>query len=78
MSERKVNLSKILKKQYNFNRDEDGNETYYQWEILIAMKEACRHTLKLASENARTIHHTNGKDYTIDKQSITNTINQVE
>lgn len=84
MSERKVNLVKILKKQYNLNRDEDGNEIYYQWEILIAIKEACRQVLELAAENAETekemlpecgVLKSVG---VVNKQSILDTINQIE
>lgn len=32
--------------------------------------------LKTAAEKVKTIHYTNGKDYSIDKQSITDTFDQ--
>lgn len=86
MSERKVNLEKILNKQLIFYPSHVKNE------VLIAMKEACRQVLELASENAtakqdkiRTypyedflgMYH-DEKVIIVDKQSIINTINQVE
>ncbi len=48
-----------------------------------AMKEACRQTLELAAENARIMNHIpneeDDREYKeVSKQSILNTINQIE
>jgi hypothetical protein len=55
----------------------------YEEEVLQAMKEACRQVLELASENAKMIilideENDIIEEANIDKESITNTINQVE
>jgi len=89
MSERKINLEEILNEEYNLNKDEDGNGIYYKWEIIKAMKEACRQTLELAAENAKvSIDRINygciltefnkSSVCEINKQSIIDTINQIE
>lgn len=48
--------------------------------IKICMKEACRQTLELAAENAEAWCYAEGNEpeYGVDKQSIINTINQIE
>lgn len=89
MSERKVNLEEILDSQkmaiskkylqgaVNM-RKPVGND--YQ-KIIEAMKEACRQVLELASENATAYDSVPRAYYgccLVDKDSITNTINQVE
>lgn len=93
MSERKVNLKKIISKHYNLNKDEDGNSIFYEWEVIRAIKEACRQILELAAENAEVRVTENalieeGSCYTTyddgvisatsDKQSILDTIKQIE
>lgn len=67
MSERKVNLEEILKLYCNVA--EYDKET-----ILKAIKHACTQILELAAENAE-VHE---ELFIVDKQSILNTINQVE
>lgn len=78
--EKKIDLEEILK---------DCNiylESFsMQKEILLAMKEACRQVLELAAENAKTNccykldeWGMNGyMSHSVNKESITNTINQV-
>jgi len=79
MSERKINLERILNKHL-------ANKIILEvdWDdmslIKNAMKEACRQTLELATENAtynRSVLE-NLNYVQIDKQSILNTINQIE
>ena len=71
MSERKVNLEEILEKHGQmFIKNSVKHPDY----IMDAMKEACRQTLELAAENAE-VHE---ELFIVDKQSIINTINQVE
>lgn len=80
MSERKINLEEIL-----------NDCVYIDDEIKPmvrnAMREACRQILELAAENAEVDEHEvaesihGGPGYTyyeVDKQSILNTINQIE
>lgn len=82
MSERKINLEEIAKLEF------PEKESGYSFEtlnavtknlIIRAMKEACRQTLELAAENAKTKQD---PDFyclqNVDKKSITNTINQIE
>ena len=81
MSERKINLEEVLKIHCNVAE-------YDKTSIINAMKYACRKTLELAAENAKTvskkIEYTGvraGGYYTIDivdKKSILDTIKQVE
>ena len=80
MEKRKINLSDIL--QYNLAihgiNIKCGDEDYQV--IIKSMKEACRQTLELATENAETWCYAEGNEpeYGVDKQSILNTINQIE
>ena len=72
MLERKINLEEIL-----------NNCVYIDDEIKPmvknAMKEACRQVLELAAENAEiTINSIEDLKLIVDKQSIFNTINQIE
>lgn len=49
--------------------------------VKEAMKEACKQSLELAAENAWCNHDFDGAhgcEYSVDKQSILNTINQIE
>ena len=94
MSERKVNLEAILSEIFQPIPQECSSPTKdLQLAITLnpdlniiktAMKEACKQTLELAAENAKTKDIDGGwqgceTTYTIvDKQSILNTINQIE
>jgi hypothetical protein len=85
MSERKINLEEILK-TIAFEESEKGNSSSFSVQemnvINLAMKEACRQVLELAAENADTKYlpllNSNESIEVVDKQSILNTINQVE
>jgi len=46
--------------------------------ILKAMKEAIKQALELAAENAITVTDVFSQTYEVDKQSILDTINQIE
>lgn len=96
MPERKINLYGILEKDEALFQDViDGELSYtiaksiiYEW-----MKEACRQTLELATDNATLLEDGEdiGKEYliqaydtfycdvlfTVNKQSILDTINQI-
>jgi len=80
MSERRINLEEILSKRIVLE------PSHIRKEILIAMKEACRQTLELATENAETsfepiigFHVCPGDgDYVVNKQSILDTMNFIE
>lgn len=84
MSERKVNLEEILFAEVDKMRKDFPDINLYsneemkgspEWNYYMdAMREACRQTLELAAENAE-IHE---ELFIVDKQSIINTINQVE
>ena len=83
MSEKKINLEEILNNQI----DKDFNFRLFYGEattnrILSAMKEACKQVLELAAENADTKeffdHYNQWIGDFVDKDSILNTINQVE
>lgn len=51
----------------------------YKNSIKDAMKEACRQTLELAAENAKHLWDNNENElFDIDKQSILDTINQIQ
>jgi len=98
--ERKINLEDILFESKFNNLSEADKDvirtgTFYSFDdILKAMKEACKQTLGLASENAGLIELTSDKlnkmDYTpfitaeddtlwaINKQGILDTIKQIE
>lgn len=71
--EKKINLEEI----FSNNTGRNINQEEYS-----AMKEACRQALELASENAVAYCDYDRDmltgDATIDKQSILNTINQIE
>lgn len=73
----KVNLEQILKQYLTLEAVRKNNPDYTFNMILSAMKEACRQALELAAENAdldfdpKLLH-------IVDKQSILDTIKQVE
>jgi len=81
----KINLGKILNKHI---ASKTSLETDYDDVVFIkrAMLEACKQTLELAAENARLIFIDDedpliGQEYIsaeVDRQSILNTINQIE
>ena len=73
MSERKINLEEIFKKQ---NPTDTGTIPDWVRDLCI---EACRQTLELAAENAK-LYFTDLEqtEVDIDEQSILNTINQIE
>ena len=80
---KKINLKKILSKYPTFT-NEGG---YGEYHVIEAMKEACQETLRLAAENADYgicqnddgqepwVHESN---IFVNKQSILDTINQIE
>lgn len=86
----KINLEKILRNQIGYMGNEPNltrliSDRAIGKDILNAMKEACKQVLELAAENATgDIFHGNdgyfeGKvSAIVNKQSILNTINQVE
>lgn len=94
MSERKINLEEILlkniKKIYTELKPVEDFCNRDRIIAINAMKEACKQTLELAAENAETRHNyyykwdeedriPYGVDViTISKQSILNTIKQIE
>lgn len=92
MSERKINLEEILAKWVSKNLQEHGRsreasdavaETSIKdgsyWYILEAMKEFGKQLLELAAENAEAHGSSCGfGSYWVDKQSILDTIKQVE
>ena len=86
MSERKINLEEILfDKIYE---DPYEGRVYIKSDILNAMKEFGKQLLELAAENAKAEIHTEwegntGSEYytdyaVVNKQSILDTLNQVE
>ena len=85
MSEKKINLEEILKKELNIL---SISVEQIEKSALKAMKEACKQVLELAAENAKAEIHTEwegntGSEYytdyaVVNKQSIIDTINQVE
>ena len=92
MSEKKINLEEILT-LYVDDIVEDVTEVglikvvkegAQVPDILLAMKEACRQTLELAAENAKVEdEYDNEGNYlcsgnTVKRESILDTINQVE
>lgn len=94
MSERRVNLEKILFTETDklrkdlpdidlFSNEEMKESTEFKY-FINAMKEACRQTLELAAENAETEKEMLPECGVlksvgiVNKQSILNTINQVE
>ena len=105
MSERKIILEEILHSKSD-TKTLSEEFVYHEFQIIQAMKEACKQVLELAAENAKTSHdyydkwdeneaYNKHKDFgfercdgdgipygvdviTINKQSIIDTINQVE
>lgn len=93
MSERKINLAQILNNIYDEKYRSNYKTDYSEQCILEAMKEAIKQTLELAAENADLNYceyewevpegtiNTGDSQYGyhyIDKQSILNTIKQIE
>lgn len=85
MSERKINLEEILQKHIKSSIESERHKSTDS--VINAMREACRQILELAAENAEVDEHEvaesihGGPGYTyyeVDKQSILNTINQIE
>ena len=73
---KQVNLEEILKKELNIL---SISVEQIEKSALKAMKEACKQVLELAAENAGAIGSSCGfGSYWVDKQSIIDTINQVE
>ena len=72
MSERKIDLENILIKMF-----ENGQPFYNQKDIKNAMLQFGKQLLELAAENA-TYDWNDHEDIIIDKQSILDTIKQVE
>lgn len=89
MSERKINLSKILEAKNNL-AFEEGYANYFtaaQRNIIFkAMEESIKQSLELAAENANVIeeckfndtHRENDFETIVNKQSILNTLEQIE
>ena len=79
MEERKINLEEILNSHLKFSSALPivGINKHF---VILAMKEACRQTLELAAENAGAWCYAEGNEpeYGVDKQSILNTIKQIE
>lgn len=80
MSNGKINLEKIILDTYGCATKKEFLLIY---DISIQMikdimKEACRQTLELAAENAELEFGENEDEIFIDKQSILDTINQIE
>ena len=77
MSERKINLEEILKENLNLYIQYWLSKAEYRKEFIInAMQEAIKQALELAAENATV----RGNNFVrvADKQSIIDTINQIE
>lgn len=89
MSERKINLSKILEAKNNL-AFEEGYSNYFtaaQRNIIFkAMEESIKQAIELAAENANVIekckfnelHLENDFEIIVNKQSILNTLEQIE
>ncbi len=74
MSERKVEIYKIIRDKWQYLLEEPARELIHD----IA-KEACKQVLELAAENAEVKPFYYDNNITVvNKQSILNTINQVE
>ena len=94
MSKKKINLEEILLEEMDKFRLSFPDENLYSTEQIkeslelpyfkAAMKEACRQTLELAAENAKSVDIGCLTDEgwvpydIIDRQSILDTINQIE
>lgn len=88
----KINLEEILKKKNITSETRFHNYDYLYKSILVSMKEACRQTLELAAERAKIVPCNcpiegktfiemslkDGRYVIVDKQSILETINQIE
>jgi len=89
MSERKINLNKILEDKNNL-AFEEGYSNYFtaaQRNIIFkAMEESIKQAIELAVENANVIeeckfndtHQENDFGIIVNKQSILNTLEQIE
>ena len=81
MSDKKINLESIILEAYGCKDVHDFKKSF---DISIQMVkeiciEACRQILELAAENADvTINSIEDLKLIVDKQSILNTINQIE
>lgn len=74
MSERKVEIYKIIRDKWQYLLEEPARELIHD----IA-KEACRQALELAAENAKVKpFYYDENIMTVNKASILNTINQVK
>ena len=90
MSERKINLEQILISKLEENSTEDFDlkiiSKLHFIACYYAMEEACKQVLELAAENAKVIEECtynevcqeNDFKTMVDKQSILDTLNQVE
>lgn len=89
MSERKINLDRILEAKNNL-AFEEGYSNYFtaaQRNIIFkAMEESIKQAIELAAENANVIekckfnelHLENDFEIIVNKQSILNTLEQIE
>ena len=75
---KEINLKEILE-SFSLLLVEDENDVVYYSEndVLLAMKELCRQTVALCSENAIP-YRTHEDQIKVDKNSILNTINQIK
>ena len=82
MSERKINLEEIILNVYGCKTmDELRNYMGEYGSVAMikdCMKEACRQTLELAVENVVIEYDEGGATGFVDKESILDTINQIE
>ena len=81
---KEVNLEQILKSYLTVETMKANKPDYTFNMVLSAMKEACRQTLELAAENAEVVEFYDAVDtepkwkHIVERNSITNTINQVK
>lgn len=91
---KKINLEEIISQEFGtrtievlnsaFRKDNDPRTLLERWKEII--KKACKQTLELAAENAKYTgggthkvgHHLESEPIVINKDSILNTINQIE
>ena len=82
MTERKINLEQILISKLEENSTEEFDlqiiSKLHFIACYYAMEEACKQVLELAAENATYNYTENGRGIYVDKQSILDTINQIE
>ena len=77
MAEKTINLEKLIFDYKLIEKSDDKGMLFHL--IRYAMKEACMQTLELAAENAEARGSSCGfGSYWVDKQSILDTIKQVE